>query len=85
MQPAEIDRLYQEGVAALRAGDKAAGREKLMRVVEADQLHENAWLWHSGAVETDDERIICLENVPAEDSVGEFRKIFLKRCKLHCG
>lgn len=63
MQPTEIDRLYQEGVAALRAGDKATGREKLMQVVEADQLHENAWLWLSGAVETSEERIICLENV----------------------
>ncbi len=63
MQPAEVDRLYQEGVAAIRAGDKAAGREKLMQVVEADQLHENAWLWLSGAVETDEDRIVCLENV----------------------
>ena len=59
----DIDRLYREGVAAIRAGDRATGREKLMQVVKLNQTHEQAWLWLSAAVETDDERIICLENV----------------------
>ncbi|MBN1310887.1 MAG: YIP1 family protein [Anaerolineae bacterium] len=59
----ETDRLYREGVAAIRAGDKATGREKLMKVVEQDQLHEQAWLWLSTCVDTDEERIICLQNV----------------------
>jgi hypothetical protein len=58
-----IDRLYREGVAAIRAGDHAAGREKLMQVVTLDRFHEQAWLWLSAAVETDSERIICLKNV----------------------
>lgn len=50
-------------MAAIRAGDKATGRDKLMRVVELDQMHEQAWLWLSAAVETNEDRIICLENV----------------------
>jgi hypothetical protein len=59
----EIDRLYREGVAAIRAGDKATGKEKLMKVVEQDQLHEQAWLWLSACVDTDEEQIVCLQNV----------------------
>ncbi|MBN1429259.1 MAG: YIP1 family protein [Anaerolineae bacterium] len=59
----DIDRLYRDGVAAIRAGDKAAGREKLTKVVEQDQLHEQAWLWLSACVDTDEERIVCLQNV----------------------
>ncbi len=59
----EIDRLFREGVAAIRAGDKAAGREKLLQVVELDEMHEQGWLWLSATVESDDDRIVCLENV----------------------
>ncbi|GAB4467510.1 MAG: hypothetical protein Kow00124_00500 [Anaerolineae bacterium] len=63
MASAEIDRLYREGVAALRAGDKQAAREKLMKVVELDETHEQAWLWLSACVTAREEQIICLENV----------------------
>ncbi len=63
MTTAEIDRLYREGVAALRAGDKKAAREKLMKVVELDETHEQAWLWLSACVTGHEEQIICLENV----------------------
>jgi hypothetical protein len=58
-----IERLFQEGVEALRAGDRATARAKLTQVVERDELFEEAWLWLSGAVESDEERAICLENV----------------------
>lgn len=60
--PDDIDRLYREGVAAIRFGDKAAGKEKLMKVVEADQLHEQAWLWLSACVDAREEQILCLQN-----------------------
>jgi hypothetical protein len=60
---ADIDRLYREGVAAIRAGDKAAARERLREVVRLDRTHEQAWLWLSAAVDTIDDRVICLENV----------------------
>src|SRR5574341_24636 len=62
-QGADIDRLYREGVAAIRAGDKAAARERLMEVVRLDRTHEQAWLWLSAAVDTVDDRVVCLENV----------------------
>lgn len=59
----DVDTLYREGVAAIRAGDKSTGREKLMEVVRQDELHEQAWLWLSAVVDDREEKIICLENV----------------------
>lgn len=34
-----------------------------MRVIEVDERNEQAWLWLSGVVDTDEDRLICLENV----------------------
>jgi hypothetical protein len=59
----DVDRLFREGVEALRAGDRATARAKLTQAVQQDELYEEAWLWLSGAVEDDEERAICLENV----------------------
>jgi tetratricopeptide (TPR) repeat protein len=49
----------------LRAGNKAEAETLLLRVVAADETHEQAWLWLSGAVQTDEDRRVCLENVLA--------------------
>lgn len=76
---AERDRLVREGVAAIRRGDLAAGRERLTRVVEADPFDAQAWLWLSAAVESDDERIICLENVLTVDPRHEAARRGLRR------
>ncbi len=62
-QRADIDRLYREGVTAIRAGDKATARERLMEVVRLEQTHEQAWLWLSAAMDSPEDRILCLENV----------------------
>ncbi len=59
----DLDQLYHEGVQAIRAGDRAAGREKLLEVVRRNELHEQAWLWLSEVALTDEERAICLQNV----------------------
>lgn len=57
------EQLFAEGVTAFRAGDQTTARDRLMEVVRRDQFHAQAWLWLSRLVETDEERIICLENV----------------------
>lgn len=62
MPTAQVDRLYREGVAAVRAGDKETARQKLMAVIEQEETHEQAWLWLSAAVETKEDRITCLQN-----------------------
>jgi len=52
--------LLKQGIAALKAGQKAEARRLLERVVQQDKNNETAWLWLSGAVDTDRERIHCL-------------------------
>jgi hypothetical protein len=55
--------LLEQGIEALKAGRRAEARNLLAQVVHQDQYNETAWLWLSGAVDTDDERRTCLENV----------------------
>lgn len=57
------DDLLQQGIAAFQAGRKAEARELLLQLVEQDERNEMAWLWLSGAVETEADRLVCLENV----------------------
>ena len=42
---AEADRLLREGVAQVKAGQNAAGLEKLRRVVQVYPQNAVAWLW----------------------------------------
>jgi tetratricopeptide (TPR) repeat protein len=51
------------GIAAARAGRRDEARELLLRVVETNERNEQAWLWLSGVVDSDEDRLICLENV----------------------
>lgn len=50
-------------IAALKAGKKAEARRLLEGILATDRYNEKAWLWMSGVVDTDAERIVCLENV----------------------
>ncbi len=65
MDAAEIQRLLKEGIAAIRQGDRARGRELLLRVVEADERVEPAWLWLSVAVDDPHDKLVALENALA--------------------
>jgi len=58
-----FDNRLELGIAALKAGKRDEARRLLLQLVEAEEHNEQAWLWLSGAVETDEERRICLENV----------------------
>lgn len=57
--------LLKQGIAAAKAGTKARACRLLNEVVQADPQNETAWLWLSGVVETDEQQIVCLENVLA--------------------
>jgi len=83
MQSAEADRLYQEGVAALKRGDKTTAKEKLLDVIELEETHEQAWLWLSGAVEDEQEKIICLENVLTINPDNEAARKGLEKLGVH--
>ncbi|NPV68176.1 MAG: hypothetical protein HPY64_13635 [Anaerolineae bacterium] len=60
---AEVNDLIREGVAALKAGRRAEARELLTRATELDQMNEQAWLFLSGVVDSEEDQEICLENV----------------------
>jgi GNAT superfamily N-acetyltransferase len=56
------DHLLAQGIAALKAGCRAEAREFLKLFLVQDNSNEVAWLWLSGAVDTDQERCACLQN-----------------------
>lgn len=57
--------LLEQGIAAARAGDRARARQLLKQALQADQRSEQAWLWLSSVVDTDEERARCLQSVLA--------------------
>ena len=62
---ASVQAWLREGITAVKKGDRVQGRGLLEKVLEADERNEQAWLWLSGAVDSTEERQICLENVLA--------------------
>lgn len=58
-----VKQLLREGIEASRAGDKETARAKFEQVTELDENNENAWLWLSTVVDTDEEKRVCLSNV----------------------
>src|SRR5512135_723754 len=54
--------ILHEAVEALRLGDRARARDLLTRMLKADQNNATYWLWLSSAVETQKERIYCLQS-----------------------
>jgi tetratricopeptide (TPR) repeat protein len=59
----DVERLLRAGIDALKAGDNARARELLGQAIRRNPRDERAWLWLSGALETDRERRQCLERV----------------------
>ncbi len=72
--PANVDGMVREGISALRSGRKEEARTLLLRAVENDQYHEEAWLWLSAVVDTPEEQRTCLENVLAINPNNEKAK-----------
>ena len=59
----DIETTLRQAVAAAKAGRTAEARHLLEAVLDADQHNEQAWIWMSSVVDSDEERVICLENV----------------------
>ncbi len=59
------DELLKQGIAAYKAGRKEEARELFYQTLELDRNNEQAWMWLSGAVDTNRERRVCLEEVLA--------------------
>jgi hypothetical protein len=59
----DVSARLNQAITALKAGRREEGRQILETVLLADRRNEQAWLWMSGAVDNDEDRIVCLENV----------------------
>ena len=59
----EVSAMLQQGIEAAKRGDRATAANLLQQVVEADERNEQAWLWLSGVVESQEDMQVCLENV----------------------
>jgi len=57
------DYLLDQAVEAINSGDKQTGRWLLTDLLNDDPYQEEAWLWLALVVDTDEERIQCLEQV----------------------
>lgn len=63
MSIADSETDLKAGISALKAGERAQARDLLLHVVHADETNEIGWLWLSAAVDSVEDRRICLENV----------------------
>ena len=59
----DVNATLDQAIAAVQGGHKAEARHLLESVLDADERNEKAWLWLGSVVDSDEERIICLENV----------------------
>jgi hypothetical protein len=57
-----MDNYLQQGIAAAKAGDKPRAFDLLSRASEIPATSEQAWLWLSGVVGDDSERLFCLDS-----------------------
>jgi hypothetical protein len=58
-----MNELTQRGIEALRSGDRSAARLLLGAALKQDPNDATAWLWLTGALESEAERIQCLKQV----------------------
>ncbi|HET9914324.1 MAG TPA: hypothetical protein VFQ13_20690 [Anaerolineales bacterium] len=58
-----MDNDLQQGIMAAKAGDKHRAFDLLTRAADDPATSEQAWLWLSGVVNDDPERLYCLNNV----------------------
>jgi membrane protein YdbS with pleckstrin-like domain len=55
--------LTRAGIAALKSGNQARARQLLRAALRRNPDDSRAWLWLSGAVTTDQARVVCLQQV----------------------
>ena len=53
--------VLQEAVEALRRGERARARDLLTRLLKTEQNNAMCWVWLSAAVDTQKERLYCLQ------------------------
>jgi len=71
----------QEAIEAIKAGDKETGRQMLADILQADLENEQAWLWLSGVVDSDEEKRKYLSRVLEINP--DIKLAYVGRAKTH--
>jgi len=58
-----LEEMLANGIAAVKAGQRDQAQEWLVTLLQIDRYNEQAWLWLSGAADTDQDRLDCLQEV----------------------
>lgn len=69
----------QQAIALIKSGDRQNGGRLLAEVLKAGPGNETAWLWMSGIVANDEQRLYCLEQVLKINPHHQLAKIGLAR------
>ncbi|RMF35800.1 MAG: hypothetical protein D6759_04375 [Chloroflexi bacterium] len=82
-----LEELLRLGIAAAKNGQKEEAQEYLFTLLRADWYHEQGWLWLSAVVDTDEERLECLQQVLVinPDNQAAQRGVELLQAKLNRG
>lgn len=52
-----------QAISAIKIGNKQAGQKLLRQLLETDPNNETVWLWLAAAVDSDSEKVYCLNKV----------------------
>ncbi len=58
-----IDIVVEQGITALKHGDKKTAKHLLISVLKRDPNYAKAWSWLYNVADTDEQRIRCLREV----------------------
>ena len=58
-----MDNNLQQAITLIKSGDKKGGGQLLAEIVKKEPRNINAWLWLSSCVNSDPQRIFCLNKV----------------------
>ena len=68
------EKMYKEALEAINQGQTVRARDLLTRLLRSDSSKADYWLWMSTLVETNTERIYCLESALRADPDNEAAK-----------
>ncbi|GAP15485.1 predicted membrane protein [Longilinea arvoryzae] len=66
-----MNQRIKDGIAALKAGEKTRAQQLFVAALQENNDDLQAWLWLSGAVDADTDRLECLEQVLRIDPTHE--------------
>lgn len=80
-----MEATLQEAIAAIRANQPARAYQLLANILRQDQTNEQAWLWMSAVVDTDEAKAMCLEKVLALNPQNAAARHGLSALRSHLG